>query len=395
MIQIFLKPRKARALASRHPWVLDTSIGQIEGSPQDGDLVELLSDKRKFIGQGIYNSHSRIRVRLYTWNRSDVLDDAFWRRRIEGAIALRRHLGYNDPSGAVRLIFSEGDGLSGLIVDRYGDYLAVQATALGMALRLPQLVPILVDLLQPRGILVRTEKGMAKVEGIELRDGMYWGEPPQGPVLVNDGGLRWQVDLAEGQKTGFYLDQRENRQEAARHVAGRRVLDMFCYSGGFSLSAAALGKARQVTGYDSSEKAVVLARANAELNGVTNATFEVGEGFQVLESLVARQERFGTVILDPPKFTRSRQAIDEALRAYHWLNRLALSLVEPGGILVTCSCSGLVSREDFLDMLRGAAQQADRHVQVLQQRGAAADHPVAVNCPEGEYLKCFLCRVSI
>ena len=388
-----LKPRKARPFYGRHPWVLDTAIDRVEGVPADGDVVDLVSDKGKFIARGLYNSRSRIRMRLYTWQQSEPLDAAFWRRRLEAAINLRKDLGYDDPQGAARLVFSEGDGLSGLVIDRYGEYLAVQVTALAIAMRLEQIVPILVDLVHPRGIVIRTERGMTQAEGIELRDGPYWGEMPQGPAFIEEHGLRYGVDLAEGHKTGFYLDQRENRREAARYLRGRRVLDMFCYTGGFGIAASALGDAREVLGVDASEKAVAMARANAELNGLTNCRFQTGDCFEVMESLGKAGERFGAVILDPPKFARSRSALNEALRAYHWLNRLAEQLLQPGGILVTCSCSGHVTREDFFDMLLGVAQQTGRDIQILQQRGASPDHPIAVTCPEGEYLKCFICRV--
>ncbi len=393
MPQVILKPRKARPFYGRHPWVLDSAIDRVEGDPADGDVVDLLCDKHKFIARGIFNGRSRIRVRLYTWDVNTQLDDAFWRHRIESALQLRRHLGYDDPAGAARVVFSEGDGLSGLIVDRYADYLAVQVTAQAMALRLPQIVPMLVDLFHPKGILIRTEKGVSRTEGIELRDGPYWGTPPDGPILIVDGGLKYEVDLAEGQKTGFYLDHRENRTAAARYFRDRRVLDMFCYSGGFSMAASAFGGAREVLGVDTSQRAVMLAWANVQRNGLENVKFQQGDGFETLESLLAAGERFGGVILDPPKFARSRGSLDEALRAYHWLNRLGVSLLEPGGILVTCSCSGHVSREDFLYMLVGVAQQTKREIQVLEQRGASADHPISAACLESEYLKCFVCRV--
>ena len=212
---------------------------------------------------------------------------------------------------------------------------------------------------------------MSQAEEIELRDGLYWGQAPEGPVFIEENGLRYGVDLAEGQKTGFYLDQRENRRVAASYLSGRRVVDMCCYSGGFSLAASVLGNAREVWGFDTSQKAVALAKANAELNGVTNARFDPGDCFAVFETLAARRERFGAAIVDPPKFARSRGSLDEALRAYHHLNRLALSVLEPGGILVTCSCSGHVSREDFLYMLVGVAQQSKRNIQILETRGAA------------------------
>lgn len=389
---VVLKSQKARTFSSHHPWVLDKAIERVDGAASDGDEVDLVTHRGKFVARGIFNGRSRIRVRLYTWDRGEPLDEAFWRRRLEAAIALRTHLGYDDPQGAARLVFSEGDGLSGLVVDRYADYLAVQVTSLGIEARLPQIAGLLVELAHPRGIVVRTERGMTQAEGLELRDGPCWGQMPDGPVTIHENGLRWQVDLLEGQKTGFYLDQRENRRAVAAYLRSRRVLDMFCYTGGFSLAASVRGGAAEVLAFDSSQKAVELARANAELNAVANVAFDTGDAFETLKSLATAGERFGAVILDPPKFARTRGAREEALRAYHWLNRTALGLLEPGGILVTCSCSGLVSREDFLDVLTGAAQQAHRHVQVLQQRGASPDHPVPVNCRESEYLKCFVCR---
>ena len=394
MNQAILKPRKARPFYGRHPWVLDSAIERIEGNPADGDIVDLLSDKGKFIARGIFNSRSRIRVRLYTWNAAEPLDDALWRRRLEAAVQFRRQIGYDDPQGAARVVFSEGDALSGLVVDRYADYLAVQVTAQAMAVRLPSIVAMLVELLQPKGIMIRTERGVSRAEGIDLRDGPYWGQTPDGPLLIVEHGLTYEVDLAEGQKTGFYVDQRENRAAAARYFRDRRVLDVFCYSGGFSMAASRLGGAREVLGIDTSQRAVALAEANARRNGLENVRFQSGDAFQTLESLAASGERFGGVVLDPPKFARSRGAVNEALRAYHWLNRLGVGLLEPGGFLATCSCSGHVTREDFLYMLVGVAQQTGREIQLLEQRGAAPDHPVNAACLESEYLKCFICRVA-
>jgi 23S rRNA (cytosine1962-C5)-methyltransferase len=392
--RVILKPRKSRPFFGRHPWVLDKAIERIEGHTSDGDVVELFSDKGQFIAHGVYNGRSRIRVRLYSWQPEVPLDEGFWRRRLAAAVAFRGQLGYDDPEGAARLVFSEGDLLSGLVVDRYGPYLMVQVTALALAARLEAIVPLLVELAHPRGVLVRAEPATAKAEGLQLAEGPRWGTVPEGPVFIRESGLRYGVDLGEGQKTGFYLDQKENRAAAARYLRGRRVLDMFCYSGGFSLTAASLGQAREVRGYDSSPKAIVMARANAELNGIAQARFETGDAFEVLAALVESHEQFGGVVLDPPRFARSRGMVQEALRAYHWINRLAVQLLEPGGILVTCSCSGHVRRPDFYDMLRGVAQQTGRDLQILEQRGAAPDHPVSAACPESEYLKCFICRVT-
>lgn len=391
--QAVLKPRKARPFYGRHPWVLDSALARVDGAASDGDVVDLVNDAGKFVARGIFNSQSRIRVRLYTWDINQPLDEAFWRARLAAAVALRRDLGLDRADGAARLVFSEADGLSGLVVDRYADWLCMQVTGLGIARRLDAFVPILRELTAPRGIFIRTEKGVASAEGIDLRDGLIWGEAPVGPAFISENDLRYGVDLAEGQKTGFYLDQHDNRRAAASYMRGRRVLDMFCYSGGFSLNAAVHGAAHEVIGFDSSAKAVALAQANAELNGVTTARFENADCFKALEALAANGERFGAVVLDPPKFARSRRSVDDALRAYHRLNRLAVDVLDPGGILVTCSCSGHVSREDFLYMLLGVAEQTGRQLQVLEMRGAAPDHPLSVTCLETEYLKCFICRV--
>ena len=392
--RIILKPRKARPFFGRHPWVLDSAVDRIEGAPADGDVVDLFSDQERFIARGIFNGRGRIHVRLYTWDEAEPLDDAFWRRRLEAACALRDTLGYNQTDGAARLVFSEGDGLSGLIVDRYGEYLVVQVTALAVAMRLPQIVPMLVELVRPQGILLRTERDIVKAEGLEIEPGLSWGRMPDGPVEIVDHGLRYEVDLAAGQKTGLYLDQRENRAAAAGYMRNRRVLDMFCYTGGFSLAAALLGKGSEVQGFDSSRRAVVQARASAERNGAANMRFECGDAFETLHALKTAGERFDGVILDPPKFAKNRAAVDDALRAYARLNRMALDVLAPGGILVTCSCSGHVTRDDFFFMLVQVAQQSGREIQVLEQRGASADHPVSVTCPETEYLKCFICRVA-
>jgi len=392
---VVLKPKRARPFFGRHPWVLDSAGLRVEGDPADGDVVELATHDGTFVGRGLWNSASRLRVRLYAFDATTRLDADLWRQRLEAAIALRRSLGLDDRTGACRLVNSEGDDLSGLIVDRYGEHLAVQVTALAMARRLEEICDVLQALVAPAGILLRgAERGLAKLEGLHLADRLVRGTAPAGPVFVHEHGLRFGIDLAEGQKTGFYLDQRDNRQAVARFARGRRVLDMFCYSGGFSVTCATTGGARSVLAVDSSAKATALAKANADLNGAASVTVEKADAFEKLASLAAADERFGLVILDPPKFSRSRATLDDALRAYHRINRAAVDLLEPGGILATCSCSGSVAREDFLQMLAGVAQRAGRPLQLLECRGAAADHPVSVSCLEGEYLKCVIARVA-
>ena len=391
---VVLKPKRARPFFGRHPWVLDSAVAKVEGEPADGDVVDLATHDGHFVARGLWNSQSRMRVRLYAFDASTKLDTELWHTRLASALALRKTLGLDERAGATRLVNSEGDDLSGLIVDRYGEYLAVQVTALAMAVRLDTLCDALESLVAPRGILLRgAERGLAKLEGLSLVDRVVRGTAPAGAIFVHEHGLKFGVDLAEGQKTGFYLDQRDNRQAAARYARGRRVLDMFCYSGGFAVACAVSGGARSVLAVDTSAKAAALARANAELNGAANVTVEAVDAFEKLDALAAAGERFGMVILDPPKFARSRSTVDDALRAYHRINRVAVGLLEPGGILVTCSCSGSVSRDDFLQMLSGVAQRSARPIQVLESRGAAADHPVSASCLEGEYLTCVIARV--
>jgi 23S rRNA (cytosine1962-C5)-methyltransferase len=435
--RVVLRPRKALPFYGRHPWVRDTAIDRIEPTTiagehfldLDGQVVDLISDKGKFIARGLFNSQSRIRVRLYTWNADEPLDETFFRRKLEAAIGLRRQIGY-EPAGrpaapaggasmkserealslagradrdtdgeygresATRLFFSESDGLSGLVVDRYGDCLVVQPTSLALAQRIETLVAILQDLLQPRAIVLRSEKNVAQLEGMELAEGHVWGELPEGPITIREHGLAYEVDLHAGQKTGFYLDQRENRRAAAGYLRGRRVLDMFCYTGGFAMAARALGGAADVLGIDASKKAVAQARCNAELNGLDRLRFDTGDAFQTLDALTAQGTKFDAVILDPPKFARGKSGANQALMAYHRLNRAAVDLLEPGGILVTCSCTGGVTREDFLLMLSGVAQKSRRDIRLLEQRGAAADHPISATCLETEYLKCMICQVG-
>ena len=391
---VVLKPKRARPFFGRHPWVLDSAVAKVEGEPADGDVVDLATHDGHFVARGLWNSQSRMRVRLYAFDASTKLDTELWHTRLASALALRKTLGLDERAGATRLVNSEGDDLSGLIVDRYGEYLAVQVTALAMAVRLDTLCDALESLVAPRGLLLRgAERGLAKLEGLSLVDRVVRGTAPAGAIFVHEHGLKFGVDLAEGQKTGFYLDQRDNRQAAARYARGRRVLDMFCYSGGFAVACAVSGGARSVLAVDTSAKAAALARANAELNGAANVTVEAVDAFEKLDALTAAGERFGMVILDPPKFARSRSTVDDALRAYHRINRVAVGLLEPGGILVTCSCSGSVSRDDFLQMLSGVAQRSARPIQVLESRGAAADHPVSASCLEGEYLTCVIARV--
>jgi 23S rRNA (cytosine1962-C5)-methyltransferase len=376
-----------------HPWVFSGAIASVQEEPADGDEVDVLSHDGSFIARGLFNGRSQIRVRLYAWEPVP-LDGAFFARRIADAAALRRDvLDLDDPRGACRTVFSEGDGISGLTVDRYGSHLCVQFTSLALALRRNVILEALREALHPESITLRTEKGVLGEEGLELRDGPAWGAPPDEPITVREAGLEFRVDLRTGQKTGFYLDQRDNRARAAFYGAGRTVADVCCYSGGFGVTLAAAG-ARRIVGVDVSRPALELARSNADVNAVGERIELVrADAFRWLEGEASAGRRYGMIVLDPPRFARTRRGVRQALRAYSALNALALRCTERDGILVTCSCSGRVTEEEFATAVGSAAASEGRHVQILERRGQAADHPVATSCPESAYLKCLICRV--
>jgi 23S rRNA (cytosine1962-C5)-methyltransferase len=391
-----LKERRALPFFSRHPWVFAGAIDRVDGEPTPGSTVTLHASDGKFIAAGLYNPHSQIRVRLYSWNDGERLDADFWSRRLDSAISLRQTLyGEADSESGCRLVFSEADGLSGLIVDRYGEWLLVQFTSLALAGRRNEILDLLEAKLRPKGIWLRTEKGIRESEQLELADGLARGAEPPRPLILVENGVRYAVDVQQGHKTGFYLDQRDNRAAVARYVAGKRVLDIFCYTGGFGLTALKVGNAREVHAVDVSEAALELARKNAQANQVADAIqFVKSDAFEELERLAAAGETFDVVILDPPKLTRHRAGLAKALRGYHSLNQLALNVLNPGGILVSCSCSGLIGRDDFVGMLASVSQRSSRPIQILESRGQAADHPTSVSCLETAYLKCYICRVA-
>jgi 23S rRNA (cytosine1962-C5)-methyltransferase len=390
--RVVLQPRRARPFYGRHPWVFASAVARIEGEPADGDVVDLVSHTGNFVARGLFNSRSKIRVRLYAWDEQTALDDNFFRSQLTAAIRLRQVLGLMGPGQACRLVFSEADGLSGLIVDGYDRWLTVQFTSLALAQRSDLLVRFLTELLQPEAIYLRTERGIGQLEGLELQDGPLLGQLPEAPIHIEEAGLIFLVNLSQGQKTGFYLDQRDNRLAVARLAAGRRMLDAFCYTGGFGLHAARAGAA-EVIGVDVSEPALDLARSNAQVNGLGQITYLRADVFAHLDAAVAGQEKFGLIVLDPPRFARSRNAVDEALRGYRRLQTMALRLLEADGILVVCCCTGLITTDMLEELLAQLAAEAKRDVQILERRGPAPDHPVAVSCRESHYLKCLICRV--
>jgi 23S rRNA (cytosine1962-C5)-methyltransferase len=392
--KVILKAKRAQPFFGRHPWVFAGATERVEGAPADGDEVELVSHGGTFVARGLFNSRSKIQVRLYSWDEGVTLDRDFFRARLSRAVRLRHDvLKLNGPGAGYRVCFSESDYLSGMVVDKYGDWLTVQFTALGLANRRAVLTDVLRELLNPKGIYLRTEKGIGKLEGVELHDQLLWGEPPPADLSIAENGMRFRVNLAEGQKTGYYLDQRDNRAAVARLCAGKRVLDAFCYSGGFGLYAAGAGAA-EVLGVDASEAALDLARRNAALNGLTNISFDNADVFKHLGELAASGRTFDVVVLDPPKFARNRAAVPDALKGYRRLHQLALKLLAPDGVLVSCCCTGLILMADLEELLGQVSVEARRDLQIVERRGPAPDHPVAVTCRESGYLKCLVSRVS-
>lgn len=394
--RVVIKPRRARPFFARHPWVFVTSIGRVEGEPQAGDEVEVVSHEGQFIARGIFNPYSAIRVRLYRWD-GGPLDEAFFAGALSAAVGLRRGvLRLDTPAAGYRLVSSEGDGLSGLTIDRYDRWLVAQFTSLALFVRREALLHALREQTGVEGILARTERVTAEQEGISHPFESTLGTLPVAPVEIVEHGLTYWVDLRAGQKTGFFLDQRDNRRAAAGYCRGRNVLDLYCYTGGFALNALKNGGAASVVAVDSSAVAVEVARHHAEINGLDPGAirFESSDVLTALERFRAGGQRFGAVISDPPKFARSPRGVEEALKGYLRLNRAALDVLEPDGILVTCSCSGLVDRGLFADVLGQVAELSGRRLQFLEQRGQAPDHPVSASCLETEYLKCFICHVS-
>jgi 23S rRNA (cytosine1962-C5)-methyltransferase len=391
---VHLDPRGTTAALGRHPWIFSGAVDRVVGDPEPGAEVDVHGADGTLLGRGLFNPHSQIRVRLYTPN-DEPLDGAFFAARVRRAVALRGALlGLGDPAGACRLVFSEGDELSGLTVDRYGDWLVVVLTGLGIAGRLEAILDGLQELCEPRGILLRTEKGVGDEEGLVVRDGLLRGALPEEPVIIEEGECRFAVDLRIGQKTGFYLDQRANRARVAAYAAERTVADVCTYTGGFAITAAR-GGATAVSAIDTSATALELAGRNAELNGVTER-LEVtrADAFNWLDAQKEAGRAFDMIVVDPPRFARSLRGFEAALHGYLRLNRVALGCVSEGGILATFSCSGRVSVDEFLEAVRRAAEDAGRRVRILERLTQAPDHPVSTTCPQSAYLKGLLCAVD-
>jgi 23S rRNA (cytosine1962-C5)-methyltransferase len=376
--------RKGQARVERgHPWVFRSDVVK-DGGATAGAIVRVAGVRGEPLGFALWSERSEIRLRML--ERGEALAPSFLRDRIERALRWRATVAAG--ADAYRVVHGEGDGLPSLVVDRYGDYLSVQTLSQGTERAKPEIVAALVELLKPRGIVERNDPKVRTLEGLEQTVSVLHGEVPE-RVEISEGDVRLAVDLREGQKTGLFLDQRENHLAARRYAKGR-VLDAFCYDGGFALQVAR--DAESVIAVDLSAEALARVKANAERNGLGNVETRDANVFDLLHELDKREERFDTVILDPPAFAKSRDAIPKATRGYKEINRRALRILKPGGCLVTCSCSYHVHEDDFEAILADAATDAGATVTVVEKRRQARDHPVVLGVPETYYLKCFVLR---
>jgi len=369
-----------------HPWIFQGEVEEVRGEFAPGDIVTVVDFRGRFLGKGYINPASQILVRILT-DRDEPVDRDFFRRRLERAWAYRQRL--LPDTGACRVVFGEADFLPGLIVDKFSDVLVVQTLALGIDRWLPDIVEILDNLLHPRGIYERNDVPVRRLEGLTERKGYLRGEfDPRLTIVEN--GLEIAVDVAEGQKTGYFLDQRENRRAVRPYAKGGRVLDCFCNVGGFALNAAA-GGAREVIAVDSSEEALEAARLNAERNGLSDRVrFQAGNAFDVLRQMEANQERFDVIVLDPPAFAKNKAALEGAVRGYKEINLRAMRMLPEGGFLVTCSCSYHMTPDIFKAVVADAARDSHRRLRLVEERAQAVDHPIVVGYPESHYLKCLI-----
>lgn len=375
---------------SNHPWIYQKMVEKPAERPRPGSVVDIVDATGRWVGRGFYNGHSRIALRVLTERPEEAIDGAFFARRLAAAVSLRREvLGLDRVTDAWRVCHAEGDGLSGLVVDRFGDTLVTEYFSAGM-FRQREVIRSALDALFPGSKhYAFAEEHVAKQESFDFRAG-----PAPEPIVITEHGLRFRAAPGSRHKTGFFADQRDNRRRLAEFCAGRRVLDLCCNSGGFAIYAKALGGAGEVVGLDIDREVLALAESNARLNRARLRWVEADLFHWLREYQQGAREPFDVVILDPAKMTRDREQVIPALKKYLDMNRLALGAVRPGGIFLTCSCTGLVDEAQFLDMLRRAAYFAGRSVQVLAVSGAGADHPWLAHVPESRYLKAVFCRVE-
>jgi 23S rRNA (cytosine1962-C5)-methyltransferase len=390
MNKLILKTEREKSLKRRHPWVFSGAVAKVQGSPAPGETIGVWSATGEFLAVAAYSPDSQIVARVWDWE-DRAIDAAFFADRIGQAVGQRKAL--MGEAAAMRLVHGESDGLPGIVADRYGDTAVLQLNSAGAERWREAIADALLAAGGVARVWERSDADVRQLEGLSPVAGPLRGKREPARIAIDEEGVRFGIDLEQGHKTGFYLDQRDNRQQFRALAGGRDVLDCFCYSGGFALNALA-GGASSVLAVDSSAEALELARGNAELNELPQPEWMEGDVFQLLRKFRDSRKSFDLVVLDPPKFAPTAALVEKAARAYKDINLLALKLLRPGGLLMTFSCSGGVSAELFQKIVAGAALDADVDAQVVARLGASADHPVALNFPEGDYLKGLICRVN-
>jgi 23S rRNA (cytosine1962-C5)-methyltransferase len=388
--KLILKAGREKSLKRRHPWVFSGAVAKVQGAPGPGETIGVWSATGEFLAVAAYSPDSQIAARVWDWDEREV-DAAFFGERIERAVAQRRAL--MGETAAARLVHGESDGLPGIVADRYGDTVVMQLNSAGADRWREAIADALLAASGASRVWERSDADVRQLEGLSPVTGPLRGKREPTRSVIDEEGVQFAVDLEQGHKTGFYLDQRDNRQQLRALANGRDVLDGFCYSGGFALNALA-GGANSVLAVDSSAEALELARGNAELNKLPQPEWMEGDVFQLLRKFRDSRRSFDLVVLDPPKFAPTAAHAAKAAGAYKDINLLAFKLLRPGGLLMTFSCSGGISGELFQKIVAGAALDADADAQVVARLSAAPDHPVALNFPEGEYLKGLICRVT-
>jgi 23S rRNA (cytosine1962-C5)-methyltransferase len=389
MVKVIIEKGKQKRVESGHPWVYGNEVHEIEGEYEPGDIVDVVNWKGRFIGRGYINPKSQILVRIMTRDRNEEINEDFFRRRITDAWEYRKKV---IDTGSCRVIFGEADFLPALIVDKFSDCLVVQTLALGIDKYKDTIVKILKELLNPRGIYERNDVPVRELEGLEMKKG-FLSEPFDTMVKIVENGINFYVDIENGQKTGYFLDQKENRAAIRDIVNGARVLDCFCHTGSFSLHAGYYG-ASEVLGIDISEHAVEFARKNAELNNLQDVCkFEAANAFDKLHEFYDNREKFDVVILDPPAFTKSRAAVEGASRGYKEINLRAMKIIKKGGFLVTASCSQHMTPDLFKEIIFDAAKDAKKTLRQVEYKSQAKDHPILWTSGETHYLKFIILQV--
>jgi 23S rRNA (cytosine1962-C5)-methyltransferase len=382
MIKVFLKTGEQKRIVNGHRWVYDNEVERIEGSYKPGDIVDVYDFKGRFVGRGFINPNSKIIVRLLSNSQEDI-DREFFRKRIQWAWDYRK---LTADVNCCRVIFAEADFMPGLVVDKYGDYLVIQSHALGIDIHMDTIVELLDEIVKPKGIFERNESTVRKLEGLEQRKGFLKGKFDT-TFVIEENGIKLWVDIENGQKTGYFLDQKENRASIAPFVKDARVLDCFSHTGSFAIHACNYG-AKEAISVDISDYAVDTIRKNVALNGFDDKiTALQGDAFEVLKELQGKGEKFDVVILDPPAFTKTQKAVKGAMRGYKDINLRGMKITKDGGFLVTCSCSHYMTSDLFMEVIKDAAKDAKRTLRQVEFRTQSKDHPILVNAEESLYLK--------